>query len=60
MKLTDLEIGLLGIIADILVKLECEEEVHVIPKISELLKEKENELGKLLIEKEINDEKTSN
>lgn len=60
MKLTDLEIGLLGIIADILVKLECEKEVHVIPKISELLKEKENELGKLLIEKEINDEKTSN
>ena len=60
MKLTDLEIGLLGIIADILVKLECEEDVHVIPKISELLKEKENELGKLLIEKEKENEKTSN
>lgn len=51
MKLTNLEIGLLGIIAEMLVKLECEEEVRVIPRISELLKEKENELGKLLKEK---------
>lgn len=60
MKLTNLEIGLLGIIAELLVKLECEKEMHVIPKLSELLKEKENELTKLLKEKEINDEKTSN